>query len=127
MINTYFATGEVDTSLFRPQGVDFTPDLTGTAMGKILAGTMAGLALLAMLSLLWMARRVSRRAAFSTAASATLRSVYPVVLGLGGWFFGVLVVITTTRGVPLDNEAIVALSVGLPVGMGVYLAWVHRD
>ena len=29
--------------------------------------------------------------------------------------------------VPIDNELLVALSIGLPVGLGIYLAWVHRD
>ena len=59
--------------------------------------------------------------------SATLRSLYPIVLGLGGWFLGVLIVITTMPGVPLDDELLAVLSVGVPVGLGIYLAWVHRD
>jgi hypothetical protein len=29
--------------------------------------------------------------------------------------------------VPTDNDLVVALSIGLPVGLGIYLAWVHRD
>ena len=29
--------------------------------------------------------------------------------------------------VPLDSEVLAGLSVGLPIGLGVYLAWVHRD
>jgi uncharacterized membrane protein YfcA len=56
-----------------------------------------------------------------------LRSVYPVVLGLGGWFAGVLIVTTTMPGVPLDDELLAALSVGVPVGLGIYLAWANRD
>ena len=56
-----------------------------------------------------------------------LRSVYPIVLGLGGWFLGVLIVITTLPGVPLDDELLAVLSVGVPVGLGIYWAWVHRD
>jgi hypothetical protein len=30
-------------------------------------------------------------------------------------------------GVPLDEELLAALSVGLPIGLGVYFAWVNRD
>ena len=29
--------------------------------------------------------------------------------------------------VPLDDELLAGLSIGLPIGLGVYLAWVHRD
>jgi len=56
-----------------------------------------------------------------------LRSLYPVVLGLGGWFVGALIVVTTMPGTPLDNELLAPLAVGIPVGLGVYLAWVDRD
>ena len=55
-----------------------------------------------------------------------LRAVYPLVLGLGGLFLGVLIVLTTNAGVALTDELVVALSVGLPIGLGVYLAWVNR-
>jgi hypothetical protein len=30
-------------------------------------------------------------------------------------------------GHPSDDELLAALSVGLPIGLGVYFAWVHRD
>jgi hypothetical protein len=88
---------------------------------------MVGLALLTVLSLLWMSRRVHWQGRFGRKASATLRTVYPVVLGLGGWFLGVLVVMTTMPGTPLDDELLAGLSVGLPIGLGVCFAWVNRD
>jgi hypothetical protein len=88
---------------------------------------MVGLALLTVLSLLWMARRVRRRGGFGRKASATLRFVYPLVLGLGGWLAGVLIVITTMPGVPLDDELLAVLSVGTPVGLGIYWAWVRGE
>jgi ethanolamine transporter EutH len=56
-----------------------------------------------------------------------MRSLYPIVLGLGGWFLGVLLVVTTMPGTPLDDELLAGLSVGLPIGLGVYFAWVNRD
>ena len=79
------------------------------------------------LSLVWMARRVRRRGGFGRKAGAVLRSVYPVVLGLGGWFLGVLVVLIAMPTVPLDAELLAAVSVGAPIGLGIYLAWVQRD
>jgi pimeloyl-ACP methyl ester carboxylesterase len=127
LINTFFDSGRVDDSLYKPMSVDFTPEVTQTALAKGIAGTMVGLALLTVLSLLWMARRVRKRGRFGRKASATLRSLYPIVLGLGGWFLGVLIVITTMPGVALDDELLAVLSVGVPIGLGIYWAWVHRD
>ena len=127
LINTYLASGKVDDSLYEPQAVDFTPQVTQTALAKGIAGAMVGLALLAVLSLLWMGRRVHKRGHLGRKAGAVLRSVYPIALGLGGWFLGVLIVITTMPGVPLDDELLAVISVGLPIGLGIYLAWVNRD
>ena len=86
---------------------------------------MAGVAVITVLSLLGMRRRVRRRGRVGRKASASLRSLYPVVLGFGGWFIGVLVVLTTMPSVPLDDEVLAALSIGLPIGLGIYWAWVH--
>jgi uncharacterized membrane protein YdfJ with MMPL/SSD domain/pimeloyl-ACP methyl ester carboxylesterase len=127
LISTFFDSGRVDDSLYRPIPVDFTPDVSQPALGKGFAGAMVGLALLTVLSLLWMARRVHKRGRFGSKASATLRSLYPIVLGLGGWFLGVLIVITTMPGVPLDHELLAALSVGVPIGLCIYFAWVNRE
>ena len=127
LINTFLDSGEVDDSLYKPASVDFTPEVTQTALAKGIAGSMVGLAALTVLSLLWMARRVHKRGHFGRKASATLRSLFPIVLGLGGWFLGVLIVITTAPGVPLDNELLAVLPVAVPIGLGIYWAWVHRD
>jgi RND superfamily putative drug exporter len=127
LINTFLDSGRVDDSLYEPAKADFTPEVTQTALAKGIAGTMAGLALLTVLSLLWMPRRVHWAGRFGRKASAILRSVYAIVLGLGGWFLGVLVVMTAMPGVPLDDELLAVLSVGPPVGLGVFWAWVHRD
>jgi pimeloyl-ACP methyl ester carboxylesterase len=127
LINTFFDSGRVDDSLYKPASVDFTPAVTLTVLAKGVAGAMVGLALVTLLSLLWLPRRVHKRARFGRTASATLRSLYPIVLGLGGWFLGALIVITTMPGVPLDDELLAALSTGLPIGLGIYFAWVNRD
>jgi len=127
LINTFLTSGKVDDSRYEPGAIDFTPAMTQTALAKGFAGLMVGLALVAVLSLLLMARRVHRRGGFGRKAGAVLRSVYPVVLGLGGWFVGVLIVLTTMPGVPLDDELLAVLSAGLPIGLGIYWAWVQRD
>ena len=127
LINTFFGSGRVDDSLYKPQQVDFTPGLTLPVLAKIVAGAMAGLALIVVLSLLGMARRVHRRGRFGSRAGATLRSVFPVVLGLGGWFLGILIVTTTMPSVPLDSALLAVASVGTPIGLGIYWAWVNRD
>jgi pimeloyl-ACP methyl ester carboxylesterase len=125
LINTFLDSGRVDDSLYQPASIDFTPAVTQTALGKGLAGTMVGFALVTVVSLGWMARRVHRQGHFGRKASAMLRSLYPVVLGLGGWFVGILVVITALPGVPLDDELLAALSVGLPIGLGLFSAWAN--
>lgn len=127
LINTYLDTGGVDDSLYTPGKIDFTPSFTFTMLAKIVAGVMIGLALITVLSLLWMARRVHKRGRFGRKASAVLRSVYPVLLGLGGWFLGALIVLTAFPSVPLDHALLAVLSVGLPVSLCIYLAWMHTD
>ena len=81
LINTFLATGRVDDSLYEPQPVDFTPEVTQAALGKGIAGAMVGLAALTVLSILWMAFR--RKPRFGRKTSPILRSLYPIVLGLG--------------------------------------------
>ena len=127
LLNTYFDTGRVDTSLYTPARVDFTPDATHTALGKGFAGTLYGLPLIVVLSLLLLWRRVHRRGRIGRTASVLLRSVYAFVLGLGGWFAGVLVVLLAFPTVPLDDARLAVGSIGVPVGLGIFLAWVNRD
>jgi pimeloyl-ACP methyl ester carboxylesterase len=126
LINSFFDSGRVDDSLYKPMSIDFTPDVTQTGLAKGIAGGMVGFALLTVLSLLWMALRVHKRGRFGRKAGTTLRSLYPIVLGLGGWFLGVLIVITAMPGTPLDDELLAAFSVGVPVGLCIYFAWLNR-
>jgi predicted RND superfamily exporter protein/pimeloyl-ACP methyl ester carboxylesterase len=127
LLNTYLDTGRVDTSLYTPAKVDFTPNVTHTALGKGFAGSLYGLPLVVVLSLLLMWRRVHKRGRFSRPASVLLRSLYTLVLGLGGWFAGVTVVLLAFPSVPLDDAGLAVLSIGIPVGLGVFLAWVNRN
>jgi pimeloyl-ACP methyl ester carboxylesterase len=127
LINTYLDSGRVDTSLYKRTTVDFTPALGNGSIAEIALGAMLALAALTLLSLLWMALRVRWRGPFGRKSSVVLRAVYPLVLGLGGLVLGLLIVLATNVGVALADELVVSLSVGVPVGLGVYLAWVNRD
>jgi RND superfamily putative drug exporter len=127
LLNTFLDEGRVDASLYVPGEVDFTPEITQTALGKGLAATLYGLPVVALLSLLLMRRRVRRRGRFGRTASVLLRSLYTLVLGLGGWCAGVVIAQFAFPAVPIDDVRLAILSIGVPVGLGVYLAWVNRD
>jgi TAP-like protein len=126
LINTFLDTGRVDMSLYTRTPVDFTPALGHGPIAEIVLGAMLALAALTVLSLVLMALRVRWRGPFGRKSSVVLRAVFPLVLGLGGLFLGVLIVLTTNAGIALTDELVVALSVGVPIGLGVYLAWVNR-
>ena len=118
LMNTFFDTGKVDDSLYTHQAVDFTPDVTQTALGKGIGIAMMAFALIVVLSLLLMWRRVHKRGGFGRKASATLRSVYLLVLGLGGWLTGLMIVLVAFPTVPLDNALLAVLSIGTPIASG---------
>ena len=125
LINTFFDTGRVDTSLYTRNSVDFTPTMGHGAIAKIVVGVWLGLAALTVLSLLWMPLRVRRRGAFGRKASGTLRSLYALLLGLGGWFLGALIALTALPTVPITDEVLVLVSVAIPTGVGIY--WAARS
>ena len=127
MLNTFLDTGKVDTSLYTPAKVDFTPDVTHTALGKGLAATMLALPGIVVLSLLLLWRRSLKRGRIGRKASFLLRSLYTVVLGLGGWFAGVIVAMFAFPSLPLDDPLLAVVSIGVPIGLGIYLAWVDRS
>jgi hypothetical protein len=127
LVGAFFDGGRVDTSLYTPASVDFTPGFSQGSIAKIVLAVMLGFAALTVLSLLWIPLRVGRRGEFGRKARVLLRSVYPVVLGLGGWFLGALVVMTAWPTVPLDDELLALLCVGAPIGLCVYWAWVQTD
>jgi pimeloyl-ACP methyl ester carboxylesterase len=127
LINTFLDHGRVDTSLFRHRSIDFRPWVTQTRIAKGLAGSMLALALIMLVSLLWMPRRVKQRGRMGGRASVLLRSVLPIVLGLGGWSLTSLIVLTTAPSVPIDGELLVVFSMAMPIGLGIYWAWLHHD
>jgi pimeloyl-ACP methyl ester carboxylesterase len=127
LVETFLVSGRVDTSLYARNAVDFTPTLGHGAIAEIVLGVTVGVAALAALSLLWLPLRVRRRGRLGRKAAASVRSLYAPVLGLGGWFAGVLIVLTTMPTVPLDSDLLAGLSIGSPVGLGIYWAWVRRE
>jgi hypothetical protein len=127
LINTYLDSGRVDTSLYVRTPVDFTPALGHGSIAEIVLGVMLGLAALTVLSLVLMALRLRWRGPFGRKSSVVLRAVYAPVLGLGGFLLGMLIVLTTNAGVAITDELVVALSVALPIGLGVHLAWTNPD
>jgi hypothetical protein len=126
LLNRFFDTGTVDRSLYTPAKVDFTPEVTHTALGKGFAAALLGLPVVVLLSLLLMWRRSRRRGRFGRTASTVLRSVFTIVLGLGGWFAGVLAALVAFPALPLDDVVLAIVSIGIPVALGIYLAWVDR-
>jgi len=127
LLNAFLDSGKVDTSLYTRAKVDFTPDVTYAALGKGFAGTFFGLPALALVSLLLLWRRSRKRGRIGRKASVLLRSVFTLVLGLGGWFAGVVVVQFAFPEVALDDALLAVLSIGVPIGLGIYLAWVNRN
>src|SRR5918994_6283346 len=59
-----------------------------------------------------------RGAALRLRARARLRRMVPLAT---------LLVMTLSLEVALDNALLAVLSVGVPIGLGVYWAWLHRD
>jgi hypothetical protein len=127
LIDEFLDHGRVDTSGYTPADVEFTPSVSHGTIALILLAVMLSLASLAAVLLLGSAVRVHRRGGFGRKGSVGLRSLGPILLGLGGWFAAILVVLTALPTVALDDELVAALSIGLPVGVGIYLAWIDRD
>jgi len=127
LINTFFATGRVDASRYRPQTIDFTPSTTFGGIAKVIVGAMVGLAALATALLIVLGRRVYTRGRIGSSTGAVLRSVASIVLGLGGWSLAALVALTTMPGVRITDELLVVGSVAVPIALGAYWAWLHVD
>src|SRR4051794_25586205 len=127
LVNTFLDEGRVDKSLYRFKGVDFTPSGSHTMIAKIVLGAALALAALALLSLAWLPWSVHRSGRLGPKAGAWVRTLHPLVLGLGGWLGTSLVVLTTSSTMPLDSEPLVVASVGGPIGLAIYWAWTDRD
>jgi pimeloyl-ACP methyl ester carboxylesterase len=130
LLTKFYATGQVDTSRYTPNRVSFATSPTQTAqtaIAKDLLAAMIGFALLAALWLLWIARRVRKHGAAGRMTSVVTRTILTVVLGLGGWLGAALVVLTLWPALSLSSELLGILAISVPIALGLYLAWTHRD
>jgi pimeloyl-ACP methyl ester carboxylesterase len=127
LLTKFYATGRVDTSRYTPNVVSFAASPLQTAIAKDLLGAMIGFALLAALWLLWVGRRVRKHGAAGRMTSLATRTIVPLVLGLGGWLGGALVVLTLWPALSLTSELLGILAPSVPIALGLYLAWTHRD
>jgi pimeloyl-ACP methyl ester carboxylesterase len=126
LIKAYLDAGSVDTSLYTERRVRFTPWPTYGTLAKIVLAAMLGLAALTVVSLAWMALRVRRRGALGPTVRVVVRSIYALVIGMGGLFLGMLIVLAALPTVPLVSGWLHAVSIGVAVGLVIYLAWVNR-
>ncbi|MGO9280706.1 MAG: alpha/beta hydrolase [Streptosporangiaceae bacterium] len=127
LLTTFYDTGRVDTSRYTQHMVSFAPSPTQSAIAKDLLGAMIGFAALAALWLLWVALRVRKRGAAGRKTSVATRTIVLLVLGLGGWFGAALVVLTLWPALSLSSELLGILAPSVPIALGLYLAWTHRD
>ncbi len=127
LVNTFLESGAVDVSRYGPELVDFTPPSTHRVYARIVLAALLGLAAIMVLSLVVLARRVRARGRVGRVAAAALRSLFPIVLGLGGWSLGALFVLWTMPGIPTTDPLVVVPSAAVPIGVGIYYAWTRRD
>lgn len=107
--------------------VSFVTPSSQTAVAKDILGAVMGFIVLAALSLLWVALRVRKHGSAGRKTSVVARTIAPVVLGLGGFLGAVLVVVTLWPALPLTSELLRVLAPSVPIALGLYLAWAHRD
>ncbi|MGB8197297.1 MAG: alpha/beta hydrolase, partial [Acidimicrobiales bacterium] len=127
LLTTFYATGQVDTSRYTAHVVSFTTPQSQTAIAKDLLGAMVGVALLAALWLMGLAIRIRRRGGTGRKTGAWIRSAGPIVFGLGGWFFGALLMLRFWPGQSLDSELLAVVAIAMPIWLGVYAGWVRSD
>ena len=112
---------------YKPQRVDFTPDVTQTALGKGFAGGIDRAALPdGALARADGAPRAQARAASAARPACCCgrsnRRPRPRRLAPRRPHRDL-----DEPGVPVDGELFSAVTIGAPIGLGVYLAWVRRD
>jgi hypothetical protein len=98
-----------------------------STIAKILVGVLAGFALIAVALLGWMRRRVRRRGGFGPKAGVWMRVLTPAILGIGGWFLGLLVMLTVWPAGFIGDLLVTVPPMGVAIGLGTYWAWVRRD
>ncbi len=127
LVTTFLDDGRVDDSRYHHQAIDFTPSTTQGSIAKIALAVILGVGVAMVLVLTTLAIRIRRRGGTGRKTGAWIRSVGPILFGLGGWFVGLLLVLTLSPSVALDNQLLAVLSTAVPIGLGVYAGWVRPD
>jgi len=125
LITVFLDHGTVDDSRYTHNTIDFTPPLTFPLLAKVTLAVLSGLALLTVVSLTLMALRVRHRGGLGRRSGVVVRCLYCPLLGLGGWSVGALIDLVALPHVPLNDVVLTVLSVGLPVGLAGFGAWVE--
>ncbi|GAB3453502.1 alpha/beta fold hydrolase [Actinophytocola sediminis] len=127
LLTAFFDDGKVDPSGYDNRPVDFDPGfLSWSTIAWLILGALVGFPLVAIVLLGVLARRVRRRGRLGPKARVWLRTLAPVVLGLGGWLLAVLVVRTLSPATFIASRYLVVVSMGVAIGLGVFLAWTDR-
>ncbi|WP_188189450.1 alpha/beta fold hydrolase [Nonomuraea sp. SYSU D8015] len=128
LLTAFYDRGQVDTSRYVPHKVDFDPGAASMSnIAKVLVGILVGFASIAVALLGWMLLRVRRRGGFGPKSGIWMRILTPVFLGLGGWFLAVLAMMILWPAGFIGDLLLIAPPMGAAIGLGTYLAWVHRD
>lgn len=124
----FFDRGAVDASRFDTRPVDFEVGVpTMSTIGKILLGILGGGALIALVLLGGLVRRVRRRGGLGPRAGVLVRVLAPLPLGLGGWFLAVLIMWIGWPRMFIGSPLLAVPPMGLAIGLGTYLAWTRSD
>ncbi|HXJ63652.1 MAG TPA: alpha/beta hydrolase [Actinomycetota bacterium] len=126
LVSGFFDSGAVDTSGYVHQSIEFGRGPSQGMLAKIVLGSIVGLAALAVVGLLLVGLKY-RRGGFRGRGGAWVRTLGPVLFGLGGWSLGIVLVMTLWPGLPITDRIFTVAAIGVPVWFGVFAGWARRD
>jgi pimeloyl-ACP methyl ester carboxylesterase len=128
LINTYLDTGRVDHSAIKDRAaMSFKQSPMHEQLAYILVSTLAGLAALTLLAVVFLPMRQRRRGYVGRKTAVFARSVVAPVAALGGWAISVLLILTIAPSVSIASQPIVLASIAAPAAIVVYSAWTRRE
>ena len=123
LIDTYLDSGRVDTSRYTTNQLDFTPSTTQERIAEIAVSVFLAFAALAVLSAPLVLPSAPPRREFGRKTSVAVRSLFPLLLGFGGWCLGALVALVALPTVPITDATLAVVSIATPVALAVYTGW----
>jgi hypothetical protein len=126
LINTFIDTGRVDQSGYTPRPMSFHSSPTHTLLAKIILAALGGPAAVTIAALLWLPLSLRKRDHLGGKTGIVTRTAVAPLVGLGGWSIGLLLALTLRPSESLAYAPLTVLSIGAPVALAVYVAWVHR-